>query len=170
MLTDSEFSNQKCKLINSLFVALNALLLISNLSTSSFTYDLNRTISNSSQTDNTQENNGSSGQNSNDTGGVDMSFATANYLGTRRSHSVADWPWELACSYADILAEVCVNGSQSTLKKKALLGFNKDSKEALQNKYRKSQLKGYGLLDLAQLQAKLKRHQEGKMGIIFEAL
>lgn len=150
----------------SLFVALNALLLISNLSTSSFTYDLNRTISNSSQTDNTQENNGSSDQNSSGTGGVDMSFAPANYLGTRRNHSVAHWPWELACSYVDILAEVCVNGSQSTLKKKALLGFNKDSKEALQNKYRKSQLKGYGLLDLTQLQAKLKRHQEGNLRFI----
>ena len=62
---------------------------------------------------------------------------------------IYNWPWELACSYIEILADICINGTSSIIKKNALVGFNKDANEALRSK-NKSGLKGYGLLDMAQ--------------------
>ncbi len=131
--------------------ALNVLLLISNLSLASFHQDLNRTISNSSKTE-TQENGGGSEQ------GGEVAYGSFGVGGRR---GVESWQWELACTYADVLAEVCVNGTQSVIKKKALLGFHKDSRDALQNKYKRVRLKGYGLLDLTQIQTRQKK--EGKL-------
>jgi hypothetical protein len=122
--------------------ALNSLLLISNLNSTTINYDLNRSICNSSQNnDDSMSENIIASNNEHKKGGIDQ------------------WPWELACIYADVLAEVCLNGSQSLIKKKALLGFNKDSNESF--KMNRKNIKGYGLLDLARYQF-YKRNQEGK--------
>jgi hypothetical protein len=131
--------------------ALNSLLLISNLNSSSANYDLNRSISNSSQAN---EENLSESNNS-----VNNYTRTKIYGIANSDGGIENWPWELACIYADVLAEICINGSQSSIKKKALLGFCKDSGEAL--KINRKNLKGYGLIDLARFQLRPKKNREG---------
>lgn len=126
----------ECSKIN--LKALNSFLLISNSTLSSYAYDLSRSISNSSQNEET--------------------CSETSFLSSNKKNGIETWQWELGCTYADILGEICINGSQSFLKKKALLGFNKDSKQALNQK--KKQLKGYGLLDLTRFQLKLKQNEE----------
>lgn len=123
--------------------AMNSLLLISNLSSSSFTYDLSRIISNSSHP---TEDAGSESQNS------------SNFIGEKKTNGVETWPWELGFIYAEVLAEICINGSISLIKKKALLGFNTDSNEVFSSKQKN--LKGYGLIDLIRYQGKIKSNQE----------
>lgn len=36
------------------------------------------------------------------------------------------WPWELAVTYADILADICLNASTSVIRKRSLIGQNRD--------------------------------------------
>ena len=122
--------------------ALNCLLLISKLSSTSVNYDLSRSISNSSKNTETLKNQSDQTSNS--------SFHMSSRTQVKRG--IESWPWELACVYAEILSEVCINGSLSQIKKKALLGFNGDSKEAFN--VRHTDLKGYGLLDLTRLMPK----------------
>jgi len=119
--------------------ALNCLLLVSNLNSSSANYDLSRSISNSSSDDyNSQVS------------------STQSYL----LNGLETWPWELACIYVDVLTEVCVNGTQAAVKKRALLGFNKNSQDLFKSKQKN--LKGFGLLDLTRFRLKVASDQEGK--------
>jgi len=123
--------------------ALNCLLLVSNLNSSSGNYDLARSISNSSSNDNGSE-----------------VGSTQSYL----RNGLETWPWELACIYADVLAEVCVSGRQAAIKKRALLGFNKDSRDVFNSKQKN--LKGFGLLDLTRFRLKMVAGQEGELILI----
>ena len=42
---------------------------------------------------------------------------------------IQGWHWEVAVTYADILADVCVHGITSRIQKLALLGSNRDTRE-----------------------------------------
>lgn len=56
------------------------------------------------------------------------------------------WRWEIGCVYAEVLADICIYGSRSDIKKRALLGWNKTVDDCFKNKG-KNQI-SFGLLDI----------------------
>ena len=65
---------------------------------------------------------------------------------------IETWKWELACLYVEILADICINSAQASIKKKSLFGFHKDIDEAFKSKSFKVNGNGYGILDTAKFQ------------------
>ena len=48
------------------------------------------------------------------------------YLQSTDLPGLHGWHWEVAITYADILADICIHGNTSTIQKMALLGTNKE--------------------------------------------
>lgn len=57
----------------------------------------------------------------------------------------------------EVLTDICINGNQSTIRKKALYGFHKDVNQSFNIKQK--DLKGYGLLDAARFNLKQKKKE-----------
>lgn len=73
--------------------------------------------------------------------------------------NIETWRWELAFIYVDILANICINSTIASIKKKALLGFHQDANEALTNK--NVHLNGYGLIDTAKFKINRAKNHQG---------
>ena len=82
------------------------------------------------------------------------------------------WHWEVAVTYADCLADVCLHGSTSNIQKVALVGANKDTTlihkvVSVQNKAMKSA----GLLDLVYFTASQETHDRGeKIKVVLQSI
>lgn len=92
----------------------------------------------------------------------------------RKSRSgLENWMCEIACVYADILADICVNASHSSIKRKALLGSHNDAAEIFNNKKpetpsQNQKPSSFGLIDLAKFQIKNPpSNKEGKINGVF---
>lgn len=59
------------------------------------------------------------------------------------------WHWEVAITYTDILAEICLYGTNANIQKMALMGINKEVSEPFKRGYTSVPLVSAGLLDLA---------------------
>lgn len=59
------------------------------------------------------------------------------------------WHWEVAITYTDILAEICLYGTNANIQKIALMGINKEVSEPFKRGYTSVPLVSAGLLDLA---------------------
>lgn len=59
------------------------------------------------------------------------------------------WHWEVAITYTDILADICLYGANANIQKLALIGNNKDVSTPVRHHVRNLPLKSTGLLDLA---------------------
>ena len=58
------------------------------------------------------------------------------------------WHWEVATTYADMLADICLHGNTSNIQKVALMGKNKDVTNIHQRPPTQTPLPSAGLLDL----------------------
>ena len=73
------------------------------------------------------------------------------------------WHWEVAITYTDSLADICLHGSTSNIQKVALVGSNPD----VQDLHKKAMLPrcpllSAGLLDLVYFHAAKESHDEGE--------
>ncbi|XP_060065301.1 transmembrane protein 232-like isoform X1 [Ylistrum balloti] len=59
------------------------------------------------------------------------------------------WHWEVAITYTDILADICLYGANANIQKMALIGNNKDVTNPVRYHVHNLPLKSSGLLDLA---------------------
>ncbi|KAL4230935.1 hypothetical protein ACF0H5_011309 [Mactra antiquata] len=59
------------------------------------------------------------------------------------------WHWEVAITYTDILADICLHGNSAEVQKMALMGTNSDITEPFKRGNAKLPLYSAGLLDLA---------------------
>ncbi len=75
------------------------------------------------------------------------------------------WHWEVAVTYCDLLADICLHGATSKIRKLALLGNNKDASEA--HRKRKSQpgapMDSAGLLDLLYFKTSAEIKDKGEL-------
>lgn len=62
-----------------------------------------------------------------------------------KSSGLFKWPIELACVYVELLADICINGSSVSIRRRALLGKHKEAGEV----FNKSEPQIVGLLDAA---------------------
>ena len=63
---------------------------------------------------------------------------------------IQGWHWEVAVTYSDILADVCVHGITSRIQKLALLGSNRDTREVEKlGTSARWPMRSAGLVDLA---------------------
>ncbi len=70
------------------------------------------------------------------------------------------WKWEIGCIYVEILTDIIINGSQSELKRKALLGTNKNADDALKRKLNNNRLTSFGLLDMSRFYTGMTKSDE----------
>jgi hypothetical protein len=67
----------------------------------------------------------------------------------KKPTGIQTWSWELGYIYIEILSDICVNGTHSDIRRKALLGKNKTANEAFKRtKSHRNRLSSYGLLDM----------------------
>ncbi len=66
----------------------------------------------------------------------------------KKPTGIQTWNWELGYMYVEILSDICINGTHSEIRRKALLGTNKTADEALRKKPNKNRLTSFGLLDM----------------------
>ena len=59
------------------------------------------------------------------------------------------WHWEVAITYTDILADICLHGNCAEIQKMALMGVNKDIADPFKRGFTSVPLPSAGLLDLA---------------------
>ncbi|XP_053389979.1 uncharacterized protein LOC128552922 isoform X3 [Mercenaria mercenaria] len=59
------------------------------------------------------------------------------------------WHWEVAITYTDVLAEICLHGGNAEIQKLALMGLNQDVADPFKRGYNNLPLHSAGLLDLA---------------------
>lgn len=59
----------------------------------------------------------------------------------------------------DVLTDICINGTQSIIRRKALYGFHKEASQAFELKQRG--IKGFGLLDTARFHLTKKKDSQG---------
>lgn len=74
---------------------------------------------------------------------VDFLFQTAEMPG------INGWHWEVAITYTDILADICLHGSSAEIQKLALMGNNQEIADPFKCGYNNVPLNSAGLLDLA---------------------
>lgn len=73
---------------------------------------------------------------------------------------IRSWRWEIGCVYAEILADICIYGAKSEIKKRALLGWNKTVDDCFKNK--KNNQTSFGLLDITGFFTGTAKTDEGK--------
>lgn len=73
------------------------------------------------------------------------------------------WHWEVAITFTDTLAEICLYGSNANIQKIALMGINKDVSEPFKRGYSSVPLVSAGLLDLAFFHATNEVRDGGKL-------
>ncbi|XP_060593523.1 transmembrane protein 232-like isoform X2 [Ruditapes philippinarum] len=59
------------------------------------------------------------------------------------------WHWEVAITYTDVLADICLHGGSAEIQKLALMGTNQDVADPFKRGYNNLPLHSAGLLDLA---------------------
>ncbi|XP_052278054.1 uncharacterized protein LOC127876689 isoform X2 [Dreissena polymorpha] len=59
------------------------------------------------------------------------------------------WHWEVAITYTDILADICLHGNNAEIQKMALMGMNQDIADPFKRGWSMVPLHSAGLLDLA---------------------
>ncbi|KAK3577758.1 hypothetical protein CHS0354_017457 [Potamilus streckersoni] len=62
---------------------------------------------------------------------------------------ISGWHWEVAITYTNILADICLHGNSSHIQKRALMGNNRDLSDPFKRVYPSVPLQSAGLLDLA---------------------
>ncbi|KAL3880654.1 hypothetical protein ACJMK2_032876 [Sinanodonta woodiana] len=62
---------------------------------------------------------------------------------------ISGWHWEVAITYTNILADICLHGNSSHIQKRALMGSNRDLSDPFKRVYPSVPLQSAGLLDLA---------------------
>ena len=83
----------------------------------------------------------------------DEDFMTTRSGYHRNQFGLESWPWELCCVYVDTLVDVCIKTSQTQIRRKALMGFNKDATEAMKKNITSNSKPSWcGLLDMAKFQ------------------
>lgn len=71
------------------------------------------------------------------------------------------WHWEVAITYTDILADICLHGSSADIQKMALMGINNDVADPFKRGYLSLPLPSAGLLDLAFFKAQTEVPDKG---------
>ena len=74
------------------------------------------------------------------------SATTGSKNAPKSTSGIYAWRWEIGCVYAEVLADICIYGGTSEIKKRALLGWNKTVDDCFKNK-NKNQT-SFGLLDI----------------------
>ena len=59
------------------------------------------------------------------------------------------WHWEVAITYTDILADICLHGNSAEIQKLALMGVNRETADPFKRGFTSVPLPSAGLLDLA---------------------
>ncbi|XP_052078654.1 transmembrane protein 232-like isoform X2 [Mytilus californianus] len=77
------------------------------------------------------------------------SVPTYTNLPVSDTPGINGWHWEVAITFTDTLAEICLYGSNANIQKIALMGINKDVSEPFKRGYSSVPLVSAGLLDLA---------------------
>ncbi|XP_076071017.1 transmembrane protein 232-like isoform X2 [Mytilus galloprovincialis] len=77
------------------------------------------------------------------------SVPTYTNLPVSETPGINGWHWEVAITFTDTLAEICLYGSNANIQKIALMGINKDVSEPFKRGYSSVPLVSAGLLDLA---------------------
>ena len=90
--------------------------------------------------------------------------STSTILFNKKSNSeefgIKTWRWEIGCIYVEILTDIIINGNNSELKRKALLGTNKNADEALKKKQNSNKLQSFGLLDMTRFYTGMNKSEE----------
>jgi hypothetical protein len=90
--------------------------------------------------------------------------STSSVLLNKKNNSeefgIKTWRWEIGCVYVEILSDIIINGNNSELKRKALLGNNKNADEALKKKHNNNRLISFGLLDMTRFYTGMNKSEE----------
>ena len=95
-------------------------------------------------------------------GGKDIEGETNSFRKSDKRFGLESWPWELGCVYVEVLTDICIQSLNPQIKRRALLGFNKDAYEILETKLLAN---GFGLLEASRFQLN-RLSQEGNIIII----
>lgn len=90
-----------------------------------------------------------------------MNSTQRSLISKDNKYGIESWRWELGAIYIDVLTDICLNATQTQIKRKALLGFNKDASDAIKNRKLKQNLAGFGLLDMARFEIIAEPGEEG---------
>ncbi|XP_050415849.2 uncharacterized protein LOC126829773 [Patella vulgata] len=71
------------------------------------------------------------------------------------------WHWEVAVTYTDVLAKICIHGNNVNIQKMALVGLNEDMTEAYRRGHGQIPLPSAGLIDLAFFHTKMEKQDGG---------
>jgi len=80
------------------------------------------------------------------------------------------WHWEVAITYTDILADICLHGNNAEIQKVALMGINHDVADPFRRGYSSVPLHSAGLLDLAFFRAMTETKDGGNRVLNHEKL
>ena len=83
-----------------------------------------------------------------------------NRKGNSEEFGLRTWKWEIGCVYVEILSDIIIYGNNSELKRKALLGNNKNADEALKKKQNNSKFVSFGLLDMTRFYTGMNKSEE----------
>lgn len=95
-------------------------------------------------------------------GSKEIEGETNSFRKSDKRFGLESWPWELGCVYVEVLTEICIQSLNPQIKRRALLGFNKDAYEILETKLLAN---GFGLLEASRFQLN-RLSQEGNVIIL----
>lgn len=90
--------------------------------------------------------------------------SSSSFIKTQANDSsgrgIKTWKWEIGCVYIEMLTDIIIHGGLSAIKKKALLGTNKNADEALRKKLNVNKIDSFGLLDMTQFYTGMNNTEE----------
>ena len=89
-------------------------------------------------------------------------FTTQKILQSTDLPGINGWHWEVAITYTDVLADICLHGGSADIQKLALMGSNQDIADPFKRGYNNLPLHSAGLLDLAFFRAVSETRDGGK--------
>jgi hypothetical protein len=76
------------------------------------------------------------------------------------------WHWEVAFTYTDMLADICIHGNSAAIQKMALVGNNTRLLDSAHHTLATAQLPSAGLLDLSNFHAISEAYDGGRWPVI----
>ncbi|XP_067661343.1 transmembrane protein 232-like [Haliotis asinina] len=76
------------------------------------------------------------------------SVPTFTNLAMPEMAGIHGWHWEVATTYTDVLADICIHGASANIQRMAMAGINKDLLEPMRRGYTTVPLPSAGLIDL----------------------
>ncbi|ESO94973.1 hypothetical protein LOTGIDRAFT_232123 [Lottia gigantea] len=89
------------------------------------------------------------------------SFCTFTNVPVPDSPGIYGWHWEVAVTYCEVLANICIHGYNVNVQKMALVGLNTDITEPYRRGYGIIPLVSAGLIDLAFFHTSVENHDGG---------